>query len=105
MVTLDDALQYIGIDYADMSINAKVTRDIAAAERLMQGAVGTNARTLLPDDERIDELVLIYTDDLYSERGTNAKVSNATRVLVSDLVQQLQMEYRRAVAAAEEVDG
>lgn len=103
MVTLDDALQYMGIDYADAAVASNVTRAMAAAERLMQGAVGDNARALLPSDERIDELVLIYTDDLYSERGINAKVSNATRVLVSDLVQQLQMEYRRAASASEEV--
>ena len=51
--------------------------------------------TLLPNDSRAKELVLIIMDDLYSEKGVSAKVSGATRRTVADMVLQLQLELRR----------
>ena len=64
--------------------------------------VGADVETLLPDDPRAKELVLIYTDDLYSQRGVSAKVSGATRNLVHSMELQLQMELR--TARAQEVE-
>ena len=94
MPTIDDALLYLGIDYPDAVITANVTRALATANSTLQGAVGADVWELLPDDARAKELVLIYMNDLYSERGVSAKVSGATRLLVASMEIQLQCELR-----------
>lgn len=101
MVQLTDALNYLGIDYTDDVVTANVTRALATAERTLRGAVGEDVWDLLPGDPRAVELVLIYTDDLYSTRGVAAKVSGATRQLVQTLELQLWLELAalREVAA------
>ena len=93
MLTFDDVTDHLGIDYADDPVvQRKVQRAWNTAERVMLGAVGVDVRQYLPDDPRVDELVLIYADDLYSERGVSAKVSNATRMMVSTTELQLRLE-------------
>ena len=96
MPTIDEALQYLGIDYADDMVTANVTRALATAEKVLRGAVGEDVETYLPGDPRVAELVLIYLDDLYSDRGVSAKVTGATRRLVADMELQLRLELRRA---------
>lgn len=96
MPTIEQALEYMGIDYVDDMIRNNVTRAMATAARTLRGAVGDDVLDLLPDDPRATELVLIYTDDLYSERGVGAKVSAATRQLVHSMEWQLKLELRRA---------
>lgn len=101
MPTLDDARTYLGIDVTDDElINANVKRCLATATKTLHGAVGDDIDTYLPADPRTEELVLIYTDDLYSQRGLNPKVSGATRKLVADMEQQLRLELRQAKEAA-----
>lgn len=95
MPTLEEALEYMGIDYADDVIRRRATRAMASARQVLLGAVGEDVETYLPEDPRIGELILIYTDDLYSERGVRAKVSNATRNLVANMVLQLKLELSR----------
>lgn len=100
MPTIDEALQYLGIDYADDMVTANVTRALATAEKVLRGAVGEDVETYLPGDPRVAELVLIYLDDLYSDRGVSAKVTGATRRLVADMELQLRLELRRAKEGA-----
>lgn len=100
MVTETQALNYLGIDYADELVKANVNRALNTAKQVLKGAVGADWETYLPDDPRAAELVLIYLDDLYSERGVKSKVSNATRRLVADMELQLRLELRRAREAA-----
>lgn len=95
MITLDDALARLGYDEVDDTIRMQVQRKLAAAERTLEGSVGKKARDVLQDDERIDELVGIYLEDLYDNRGTTAKVAGATRNLVLTLETQLRLEYRQ----------
>ena len=104
MPTIDEALQYLGIDYPDEVTRANAARALHTAYRTMLGGVGSeeDVSTYLADDPRVTELVLIYTDDLYSNRGVSAKVSGTIRRLVHDIEQQLKMELRTAKAAAEE---
>ena len=103
MVTLADALQHLGIDYVDEHVRANVQRALNTATGVLKGAVGDDIDDYLADDPRRDELVLMYTDDLYSERGAKAKVSGATRKLASDMELQLRLELRRAREADEDV--
>ena len=94
MPTVEDALVYLGIDYPDDVIRKNVTRALATAVKTLHGAVGEDVETLMPNDPRANELVLVYLDDLYSQRGVSAKVSGSTRRMVADMVLQLQMELR-----------
>lgn len=99
-VTIEDARDYLGIDATDDAlINKNVTRALGTAVQTLHGAVGEDVETYLPGDSRIDELTLIYLDDLYSDRGVSAKVSGATRRLVADMELQLRMELRAAKGA------
>lgn len=95
MPTLMEALEYLGIDYMDEVVVRNVERAMAAAARTLLSAVGSDVEQLMPDDERVKELALIYTDDLYSNRGVSAKVSAATRHMVQTMELQLRMELRK----------
>lgn len=94
MVTLDDAMDHLGIDYPDPMITKNVTQALATAMETLKGAVGKDVEDLMPDSSRADRLVLIYLDDLYSEKGVSTKVSGATRLLVASMVLQLQCELQ-----------
>ena len=96
MPTIDEALLYKGIDYTDAVVEANANRALATARQTVLGAVGEDVDEYLPDDPRVNELILIYFDDLYSERGVSAKVSGATRRLVYDMEQQLRLELATA---------
>lgn len=96
MPTIEDALLYLGIDYTDDVVSANVRRALNTAQKTVQGAVGEDVDAYLPDDPRVTELVLIYLEDLYSQRGVAAKVSGATRRLVADMELQLRLELATA---------
>lgn len=101
MPILEDVLDYLGIDYADDVVKRNVQKAMSTAKQILLGSVGEDVETFLPGDPRVDELVKIYTDDLYSERGIRAKVSNATRMMVATMELQLRLELARAKEAAE----
>ena len=103
MPTIDanTALTYLGIDYSDEVVLLNVNRALATARQTLFGAVGEDIDSFLPDDPRAVELVLIYLEDLYSQRGISAKVSGATRRLVSDMELQLRLELARAKEAGQ----
>lgn len=94
MPDIEECLVYLGIDYADEIVRKNVSRALATAVKVLHGAVGEDVETLLPDDLRAKELVLLYMDDLYSEKGVSAKVSGATRRMVADMELQLRLELR-----------
>lgn len=95
MVTYEEALVHLGIDYPDDSTQRIVTQKLAAAIKTLHGAVGEDVEILMPDDERAKELVITYLDDLYANRGTSAKVSGAVRLSVQTMELQLRLELRR----------
>lgn len=106
MPTIEDLKAYCGIDYADAMVEKNATRALNAAINMVKGSIAADIDTVLPEDERVAELVLIYAEDLYSGRGTlnsdSAKVSGATRRLVNDIETQLRMEYRLKKEEAEQ---
>lgn len=95
MLTIDEAIQSLGIDYADDVVKANVRRKLAAAQQTLYGAVGEDVFELLPDDGRAVELLTTYLEDLYYNQGVSAKVSGATRRMVADMELQLRMELRK----------
>lgn len=101
MPSYEDALAYLGIDYEDEMVQKNVELALAAAKQTLFGSVGKDVETYLPGDARVRQLVLIYLDDLYSERGVSAKVSNATRWMVNSMELQLRLELAAAKEKAE----
>lgn len=92
MVTTDEVLNYLGIDYSDNMVAANVERTISTADAWMKGAVGID----YPDnDPRAKELMLIVIADLYDNRGIHDTVSGAVRQLVSDFALQLRLDLRK----------
>lgn len=94
VVTTDEALAYLGIDYADDMVRTNIERTIKTADAYLKGAVGDDYPV---DDPRSKELALIIISDLYDKRGLVSTVSGNTRKLVDDLALQLRLELRRGV--------
>lgn len=95
MPTIEEALLYLSIDYPDEVVTANVTRALATAKQTLYGSVGEDVDTLLPNDPRVKELVLLYLDDLYSNRGLSYKQIGSQRRLISDMEWQLRLELRQ----------
>lgn len=92
VVTVDEALAYLGIDYADDMVRSNIERTIKTADAFLKGSVGKDYPV---DDPRSKELALIIISDLYDKRGMVSTVSGNTRRLVEDLSLQLRLELRR----------
>lgn len=99
MPTVEEALVYLGIDYTDEVVTANVTRALNAAIQTVRGSVGDDVLLYLPDDARVKELVLLYTDDLYTNRGLSNKAIGSQRRLIADMEWQLRLELRQAKEA------
>lgn len=104
MITIDDALGHLGYDpeETDATVKKNVERALKAADATLKGAVGDDIHTYLPDDPRVDTLLLAYLDDLYDTRGAYAKAENALRGLIHTQELQLKLELRRAREAGEQ---
>lgn len=93
VVTVDEVLVYLGIDYADDMVNKNIERIIKTADAYLMGSIGENYPR---EDSRAKELALIIISDLYDNRGLVSTVSGNTRKLVDDFSLQLRLELRRA---------
>lgn len=100
MPTIDEVIDYLGIDYVDEQVTRNAQSALNTAVQVLRGSIGADVEQYLPDDPRVAELVKIYVDDLYSERGVSAKVSGATRQLVNTMEWQLRLELLAAKEAA-----
>jgi hypothetical protein len=96
MVTLEDAKSHLRIDESDEMIDANVARALGAAHQRMLGAVGSDVETYLPEDPRIDQLVLIYTQENYDGGSLSEKEIRALKHLRDDLEPQLRLDLRAA---------
>ena len=92
VVSVDEVLAYLGIDYSDDMVIANVTRTIKTADAYLKGSIGENYPI---NDPRAKELALIIISDLYDNRGLQSTISGNTRRLVDDLSLQLRLELRR----------
>jgi hypothetical protein len=98
VITVDEALQHLGIDYADETVTQNVTTAVSAADLTLKGAVGADVETLLPNDARAKQLALLYMEDYYNERSltdAGTKQGAAHRMQVTILEWQLKLEMRR----------
>lgn len=92
VVTVIEALAYLGIDYADDIVTINLERIIKTADAYLKGSIGENYPV---EDFRAKELALIIISDLYDNRGVTSTISGNTRKLVDDLSLQLRLELRR----------
>lgn len=100
MVTMQDALDYLGIDETDEVIERRVQKAMKSGEAMMRGAVGDDVEKYLPGDPRIDDLVLYFTGEAYDDRWGSQKQASARSRHAQDLELQLKAELRRAKAVA-----
>ena len=100
MVTLQDALDYLGIDETDDVIERRVVKAMQSGEAMMRGAVGEDVREMLPDDPRIDELALYFTGEAYDDRAGSQKQVSVRSRYACDLELQLKTARRRAMLQA-----
>lgn len=92
VVSVDEVLAYLGIDYADDIVESNIFRAIKTADTYLKGSIGEDYPVL---DPRAKELALIIVSDLYDNRGLQSTVSGNTRRLVDDFSLQLRLELRR----------
>ena len=96
MPTFEEALDYLGIDYADHVIRQNVQRALDAAVGVIRGAVGEAVYDMFPGSPKLKELTLLHVADLYDERNTTTLKANAVnRRIVDSIEWQLKMELRR----------
>ena len=104
MVTLNDAAQHIGIDYLDDGMTtANLQRALDSAIYRLYGAVGRDVETYLEGDPRVDQLVLIYTEEGYDNHPGSAKQDAAKNHLRDNLELQLRLELRTLKEGAADV--
>lgn len=92
MLTTQEVMDYLGIDYTDEMVTWNINRLIQTANSWLKGAIGTDYPA---DDPRAKELALIVISDLYDNRGMAEKVSGNVRRLVDDFALQLRLEMRK----------
>lgn len=92
VVSVDEVLAYLGIDYSDDMVTTNIERAIKTADAYLKGSIGENYPI---EDPKSKELALLLVADLYDNRGLTSTVSGNTRKLVEDLSLQLRLELRR----------
>ena len=95
MVTIHEAAQHIGIDYLDDGMTAaNLQRALDSALYRLYGAVGRDVETHMEGDPRVDQLILIYTEEAYDNHPGSAKQDAAKNHLRDNLELQLRLELR-----------
>ncbi len=92
VVSVEEVLAYLGIDYSDDMVTNNIERAIKTADAYLRGSIGEDYPI---EDPKAKELALIVISDLYDNRGLSSTVSGNTRRLVDDLSLQLRLELRR----------
>jgi hypothetical protein len=92
LVSVDEVLAYMGIDYSDEMVVKNIERAIRTADAYLRGSIAYHYQR---EDPRAKELALIIISDLYDNRGLQSTISGNTRKLVDDLCLQLRLEERR----------
>ena len=103
MLTVEDALVYLGYDEVDDAIKTVVSKELESAKSYLQGAVGEDVFDLLPDHPTVNSLLCTYLDETHNERqGLNAKAAGAKREFVISQEWQLRMKLVQLRAEAAE---
>lgn len=90
-ITIQDAKDQLGIDWADPATERRLTKTIAAAGKFLEGSLGVGYPA---DDPRAEELALLVVSELYDNHDMTEKVSANVRRLVNDFSLQIRLEMR-----------
>ena len=105
MVTINEAAQHIGIDYLDDAMTAaNLQRALDTSIYRLYGAVGRDVEKHLGSDPRVDQLMLIYTEEAYDNHPGSAKQDAAKNHLRDNLELQLRLELRELREAGGEAN-
>ena len=91
-VSVQDVAAYLGItsDEIDSIIESTITRQLSAADRFLESAIGVDYDA---EDPRAQELTIMIAAEMYSTRGAlSAKQESALRRIVSDFIMQMRLE-------------
>lgn len=91
VLTPNELLSYLGIDYADDMVNKNITRAINTADGELRESVSENYPV---DHPLTKELALIYASNAYENRG-DVSLSSNERKLSNDLALKLRLYLRR----------
>lgn len=91
VITADDLLAYLGIDYPDHIVTRNIKRAINTADGELRESVSENYPV---DHPLTKELALIYASNAYENRG-EISLSNNERKLSNDLALKLRLYLRR----------
>lgn len=91
VITQEDLLPHLGIDYVDDMVEVNLTRAINTADGYLRESVGDNYPV---DHPLTKELALIYASNAYETRG-DIKLAGNERKLSDDLAQKLRLYLRR----------
>lgn len=89
VVTLEQARDYLGIDFEDDVTDRRLTSAIKASGYFIAGAVGDNYPK---DDPRVTEVALMLIGDIYDSRQLSQKETSAFRNLATNMLLQLRLE-------------
>ena len=96
MPTLEEALEYLGVDYPDEMVSRNVQRALDAAVGVVKGAIGDDVLEHFPNSSKLRELILLHMADLYDERNTTTLKANAVnRRIIDSMEWQLKLELKR----------
>jgi len=88
VITADDLLAYLGIDYADDTVNRNIERSIRTADGELRESVADNYPV---DHPLTPELALMYAGRAYDERD----FSDNEEKRAAQIAQKLRLYLRR----------
>ncbi len=92
MPTIEEAKDYLGIDYDDDKSQKNIQNYIKLAEKYLTGCI--NNFDNFKDDERVKQLALFIIEDLYDRKSNTIKENSTLTKLKNSLIIQLQCEGR-----------
>ena len=95
-LTLQDAKDYLCIDFTDDATDRLLNRLMETADAYLKSSIG--------EDQKAKQIALLLISDLYDSRGLNENASSNVRKLVDDMSLQLRLELRRATDEQSETD-
>ena len=96
MPTIEEAKDYLGVDFEDEVSNRNIQRYINVADAWLKGAVGDNYNK---NDERAKQLALFIIEDLYDRTSYTVKENATLEKMKNDFIMQLQYEPKSEVVS------
>lgn len=90
VVTVQEAKDYLGIDYADEMIERRLNSVIRSTDLFLDGAIGKGYDKT---DDRVKEVALMIIGEMFEDRALTSKETGSYRRLTQNLLYQLRIEH------------